>query len=103
MEIFDGIKSERSEEGTAFDGGVEFAGDHGFEGAFDAIDGEDDDIGAGFFSGFIDGLDGTDGHIVIMGVDHGEGGVNFEESFGDLFATGAGEVATLGGDDFHVG
>jgi hypothetical protein len=29
--------------------------------------------------------------------------VNFEEGFGDLFATGAGEFAALGGDDFHLG
>ena len=103
VEGFDGIESERPEEGAAFDGGVEFASDHGFEGAFHAIDGEDEDIGAGFFSGFFDGLDGPDGHVIIVGVDDREGGVNFEEGFGDLFATGAGEFAALGGDDFHLG
>ena len=95
VEGFDGIESERPEEGAAFDGGVEFASDHGFEGAFHAIDGEDEDIGAGFFSGFFDGLDGPDGHVIIVGVDDREGGVNFEEGFGDLFVTRiAGNVAS---------
>src|SRR6185503_7533902 len=56
----------RSEQGIALDGGVELAGDHGFECALHRVDGYDGDLAARLLAGFFDRLDRADGHVVVV-------------------------------------
>ena len=85
---------------TAFHGDVELAGDHRLERALHAVDGDDDDVGAGLEAGFLDGLDGADRHVVVVREQHVDLlAFGLEERLHDFLALGAREVAGLRADD----